>query len=173
MKLFLDTSTDKIMFGIINEENKVVAFKKINANRDMVKKTNDELKTFLLENKVKNDEIKQIYLTIGPGSFTGVKVSFLIAKTYKIFNEKIELMVIDTLTLGKRKKVKPVVKISKNNFFYQKKLFLKETFKLVKEDPKFKNQEINFENFGAKDLEKNLSKFKLQNSNDIELIYMN
>ena len=116
MNLFLDTSTDKIMLGIIDEENKVIAFEKIDANRDMVKKTNHELNTFLQKNNFKNNDIKNIFLTIGPGSFTGVKVAFLIAKTYKIFDETIELFVIDSLVLGKRKKVKPVIQISKNNF---------------------------------------------------------
>ncbi len=184
MELFLDTSTDKIIFGLINDNKKVVAFKKIASNKDMVKMTNLYLDIFLRENNInpKND-IKAIYFTIGPGSFTGIKVSYLIAKTFALANLDITFYIINTLELLENKETKTIIQIAKNNFYYYKeknlfeRLFNKSNkdkeIVFAKHDPKFKKQTINFNSFTDDDLEKKLLQFKQKKIEDIELLYVN
>ncbi len=183
MKLFLDTSTDVIILGLINDNKKVVAFKKISSNKDMVKMTNLHLDIFLRNNNINPKvDIDAIYFTIGPGSFTGIKVSYLIAKTFGLSNLNIRFYIINTLKLLEQPNQTAVIQIANNNFyFYKRRTFFERILnknKIIeiifsKENPQFKKQSINFNSFTDSNLESKLSSFEQKEINDIELLYIN
>lgn len=189
MYLFIDTSTDAIIFALINNNKKVVSLKKIPSNKNMVKMTNIYMDTFLRDNKINLNSLKGLYFTIGPGSFTGIKVSYLIAKALSISNFEIDFYIINTVELINESKFPGVVKISEKNFYYYenqtssiKKFFhsftknqKNKTEKIIfsKINPNLKNQRINFDGFYANNLEKKIDSFEKKTINEIELIYVN
>ena len=79
--LFLDTTQDFCNIGILNND-KLQSFLSVPTNRNMtdivVKHVNQQLK----KNKIKPNEINKLYLLIGPGSFTGCRVGYIVITTF-------------------------------------------------------------------------------------------
>ncbi len=174
MYLFIDTSTDKIMFALIDNNKKVVAFQKEKANKDMIKNTNFLLDAFLATNQVDVFTLRGIYFTIGPGSFTGIKIAYLIAKTFALINPKLVFYTIDSLKLMQTPTEIPLIQIAKSNFyFFKPRLFRTSKIVFSKEKPQLKNVQINFANFDANTLQAKLNIFQQTNLETVKLIYVN
>ena len=79
--LFLDTSTEKLRVSLL-DNNKEIYNKEITTNNDhssfLVPCINEAFK----ENNIDFKNLNRIIVAIGPGSFTGTRISITVAKTY-------------------------------------------------------------------------------------------
>lgn len=82
MNLFMDSSNNNLSL-IIENDNKIIdSF----LHKDEQKISDiifDKLNDLLNKNNLELSDIKNFYITIGPGSYTGVRVAMTIAKTIK------------------------------------------------------------------------------------------
>jgi tRNA A37 threonylcarbamoyladenosine modification protein TsaB len=62
------------------EKTKIYDKFSIETNNNLTDIVVELIEKLLKKNKIRKSDIKAIYLTLGPGSFTGVRVGTLIAK---------------------------------------------------------------------------------------------
>lgn len=96
MKLFLDSSTNYLYLALYKD--KEISSYVRNGKNDHSETLVDTLQTFLNNNKVSVDEITEIFVGRGPGSYTGVRISGTIAKVLALV-KNIELYSFSTLDL--------------------------------------------------------------------------
>ena len=100
ISLFIDTSTKRLNIGIYHN-NKQIYYNCENTSNDLSSKVLPCLKKTLESIKLTCQDIDNIYVVNGPGSFTGIRVGVTIAKTLAwSLNKKIfpvsELMLLAT-----------------------------------------------------------------------------
>lgn len=95
-KLILDTSTNLLYVGLINGDKRtfVTRVGKNDNAAYLVNKIDEVLK----DSKLTIDDIEEIIVGIGPGSYTGVRVSVVVAKTLAS-TKNIKLKSISSLNL--------------------------------------------------------------------------
>jgi tRNA threonylcarbamoyladenosine biosynthesis protein TsaB len=76
--LIIDAANDKIIFSFITEKQSYTT-SHINSRENFDKFIN-LLLIFLKENKLKMDDVERIFVNIGPGKFSSLKISISIAK---------------------------------------------------------------------------------------------
>ena len=83
MSLFIDTSNQKLVVGVIdeNKETLVTYYNQI-LKGEMASKTLDVIKDCIETSRITPNDIEKIYVVTGPGSFTGVRIGVTIAKTF-------------------------------------------------------------------------------------------
>lgn len=81
MILFIDTSSNFLYSGIVNND-KLVCDIKLNLNKDLSTFCVDKLNTMFNDNNINVNDIDKIIICSGPGSFTGIRVGMSIAKIY-------------------------------------------------------------------------------------------
>ena len=79
--LFIDTSNSFINIYIINDNN-VLVYKKVETLKDMANTIMPLIREAFNEVKFDIKDIDKIFVTIGPGSFTGIRIGITIAKVY-------------------------------------------------------------------------------------------
>lgn len=105
ISLFIDTSTKRLIIGIYHN-NKQIYYNCENTSNDLSSKVLPCLKKALESIKLTCQDIDNIYVVNGPGSFTGIRVGVTIAKTLAwSLNKKIfpvsELMLLATTDTDK------------------------------------------------------------------------
>ncbi len=91
MNLFFQfclNSCDLILF----DDQKIIKHTVFKTNKNLTDIFNKKLNLFIANKKIKN-----LYFLNGPGSFTGIRVSSILAKTLAYFN-KLNVYVLDSLT---------------------------------------------------------------------------
>ena len=83
ISLFLDTSTSRMIVGLF-KDNKELILKNEEAHNDLSSKVLPTIRLILEESKIKLEDIDEIYVVNGPGSFTGVRIGVTIAKTLAV-----------------------------------------------------------------------------------------
>ena len=78
--LFIDTSSSFINIHII-EDSKVLVYKKVETLKDMANSIMPLIRDSFNEVDFDIKDIDKIFVTVGPGSFTGVRVGITVAKT--------------------------------------------------------------------------------------------
>ena len=81
MILYLDTSSNYLYSGIINDD-KLICEIKLNLNKDLSTYCVDKLDSMFKNNNISVNDIEKIIVCSGPGSFTGIRVGMSIAKIY-------------------------------------------------------------------------------------------
>lgn len=110
--LLLDTSQSKILVAIFKDSQLVFSFFE-KPKKDMSSDIFLILKEAFLKANIKPNEINTIFVAVGPGSFTGVRIGVTIAKTYA-WALKIKVVPISSLeimasTLFNTKYIVPVI----------------------------------------------------------------
>lgn len=93
--LFIDTSNSFINIYII-EDNKVLIYKHVETLKDMANKIMPLIRESFNEVIFDIKDIDKIFVTVGPGSFTGLRVGIIVAKTIS-WSLKIPVYPISTL----------------------------------------------------------------------------
>ncbi len=176
MKLFIDTSNKKLIFGLIDEFNNVVDFYIDNTNNDIVKRTLVDVKKFLMKNKLELNKINNFLITIGPGSFTGVKVALNILNSVALINEIESVKVIDSFKLIEQDEFdSTVIPFGKSKFYFKKKKSKKITIISEEDFKKLDNVNNGYDNFTKEILEQKINSkaFKLvDNLDKIKIKYL-
>ncbi len=79
MKLFLDSSTAYLILGLVDDNNKIISFSREGKN-DHSETLIDYLKSFLTDNNYQINDITDIFIGRGPGSYTGLRISGVVGK---------------------------------------------------------------------------------------------
>ena len=77
--LILDTSNKSLVVGLADEE-KVIAKTQYYAWQRQSEMTVQEVKKIMEDLNVSFDDLSEVILTIGPGSYTGVRIALTIGK---------------------------------------------------------------------------------------------
>ena len=80
ISLFLDTCNHNIVIGLLND-NKLISSKTFINDNNLSEKLLPTIKALFSENSVDIKELNKIYISVGPGSFTGIRIGVTVAKT--------------------------------------------------------------------------------------------
>jgi tRNA threonylcarbamoyladenosine biosynthesis protein TsaB len=96
--LILDSAT-KILYVSLLKDNKVIYEKYIEGRNDHAKNIVDKVNEALLTANITADNLDEVIVGIGPGSYTGVRMAVTVAKMLAVFKKNIKLYKISTLML--------------------------------------------------------------------------
>lgn len=94
-KLYIDTSTKFLCIGITKDEKILFNYQEI-AEKKQSELTIPVLEKALLSCNLQLKDIQEVCVTIGPGSFTGIRIGMCIAKTFASIHQ-IPLKAISSL----------------------------------------------------------------------------
>ena len=84
--LFIDTTQNYCNLAILDDQNLIVNKLQILTHNNMTDVVVEKISELLNPTNVDKKDIKNIYLLIGPGSFTGCRVGYIIAESFKSVN---------------------------------------------------------------------------------------
>ena len=120
ISLFIDTSTSNVSISII-KDNKILSILEEDIPNEHSKYATSYVKKVLDEAKIDANDIDNILVVNGPGSFTGVRIGVTIAKTYGYLIDKylIPVSSLKSLALSTNycNVVMSVIKANKNNYY--------------------------------------------------------
>ena len=168
MKLLIETCLTELFLVLFDKNNKVVAhFKEpIQKKGDVLPKEYEKL---LQKAQIKTKDLRAIYVTNGPGSFTGSRVGLVFAKTIaQVLN--IDLFTLDTLSFLSRGEDGYYYIDARSNLSYEGKMENgKMSIKLVKYQ---KDSIADYENI-LSNLQKHLALFKkVKNIAEEKVLYV-
>ena len=103
-RLFIDTATKYLCIGIAKDNNVIYKFQQ-EAIKQQSELTIPFLQKALKENNMELKDIDEVVVTIGPGSFTGIRIGMCVAKVLASLNN-IPLKAISSLnsyaSMGKK-----------------------------------------------------------------------
>lgn len=79
--LFLDSTGNNLIIGLINLNNQIIDFHSRKLNKNLTEYFVADIQTILKKNKIDKTAITKLYLVHGPGTFSGIRSSSLVAKT--------------------------------------------------------------------------------------------
>ncbi|AGM25275.1 tRNA (adenosine(37)-N6)-threonylcarbamoyltransferase complex dimerization subunit type 1 TsaB [Spiroplasma chrysopicola] len=94
--LFIDT-TGKYLTLILESNNIVLGHYHLDGERKHTELTVPTIKKLLDEQHLKLKDLTALYLTMGPGSYTGIRVPITIAKILKTINPDFKVYTINSL----------------------------------------------------------------------------
>lgn len=94
--LIIDTSHQLLVVGVAIDNKLVASFQESVAKRqsEMILVKVDEL---LREQGIKPQDLQEIVVTEGPGSYTGMRIGIAFTKTYALVNPTVSIYTVDTL----------------------------------------------------------------------------
>jgi tRNA threonylcarbamoyladenosine biosynthesis protein TsaB len=78
--LFLDTCTSDLNIGLVKDGELIYKYQQKH-NNEHSKNTMTEINNALINQNIKPKDINKIIVTVGPGSYTGIRIGLTIAKT--------------------------------------------------------------------------------------------
>lgn len=96
MNLFVDTSNWNLII-LLEQDDKIVDSFIKKGTKKVSDIMVDSIKKLLKKNNITIKDIKRIYVTTGPGSYTGVRIALTMARTLKTLDNSYEVFTIDSL----------------------------------------------------------------------------
>lgn len=117
ISLFIDTSTSRLVIGVYKDK-KQIYFNNEYVGNDLSSRVLPDIQNVLFSLSLKPEQIDEIYVVNGPGSFTGIRVGVTITKTLAwTLNKKIyvvsELQLLATTSTDK-KYIVPMIDARRN-----------------------------------------------------------
>ena len=168
MKLCIDSTNNKFIIATIDKKT-VVSFEMKETDNNVAKNANKWTQDFLAKSNLTLNDITGFYVSVGPGSFTGVKVGINIVNTAAMVNEITDLNIISSLKLQKLAGIRySILTFGKGKMYVQDTKYPFKSFKTSSKMPKGPKR-IDYEGFDADELQSKLKWFKKVKS--IEAIY--
>ena len=79
ISLFLDTCSQIIRLGVISD-SKLIDYTEFTNDNKLSEKLLPAIKEMLDKNKYRVNDLNRIYISVGPGSFTGIRIGVTVAK---------------------------------------------------------------------------------------------
>ena len=79
--LFIDTCQNECNLAICDKSNKVIISHSEFTHNNMTDVVVEKIDDLFKKAKINKNQIDQVFVTNGPGSFTGARVGVLVAKT--------------------------------------------------------------------------------------------
>ncbi|MGH1411426.1 MAG: tRNA (adenosine(37)-N6)-threonylcarbamoyltransferase complex dimerization subunit type 1 TsaB [Mycoplasma sp.] len=98
-KLLIDCTSNYLIIALIKDSNLLFSLKKDNA-KNHTENALEEIIKMIKRNNLNKEDIGQLLVVSGPGSFTGIRVALTIAKTWKIWNPSIQLFSTNSFLLN-------------------------------------------------------------------------
>lgn len=119
INLFIDTSNDELIIALL-EDDKLLAKKTKKCKNEHSIYTVKYIDDILLENNYKPNDVENILVVNGPGSFTGIRIGITVAKTYAYLLKKNIILVssLRALALSTDNQVAISLIDAKNNNYY-------------------------------------------------------
>ena len=95
ISLFLDTCNHNIIIGLLKDNKLVDSIVFVNDN-NLSERLLPSIKDILDKNNIDKKELEKIYISIGPGSFTGIRIGVTVAKTIA-WSLKIKIIPVSSL----------------------------------------------------------------------------
>ncbi|MDR0341048.1 MAG: hypothetical protein LBH55_02135 [Mycoplasmataceae bacterium] len=180
MNLFIDCTQKNFYLGIF-ENNSFVDKQIIPTNNNLTDIAIEYIGKLLTKNNLKKTDIKSIYLVLGPGSFTGVRVGILITQSWISIFKDVKCNVISSLELQMQcencisiieNKSKSFVSVKKDNILVIQPQYL-DNIEIEKICEQYINAKIikNYQNIDIfENVIYNIKNFKL--SENIEPLYL-
>lgn len=116
-ELFLDTTNNYLIFGLI-ANNKVLFNKQILLKQKFTEEAVDIIDKTLISMNYQWKDLDVIYLAIGPGSYTSVRVGITVIKIIATLNKKIKIYNLNSLLLQSGKqKIISIIEAQGNQYF--------------------------------------------------------
>ena len=116
--LFIDTHSDLMVIALY-KNGTLINIKKIESNQSHSNNLIPTIKDILDGYKIKSNDIKEIMVNNGPGSFTGVRIGVTVAKTFA-YALNLPIKTVSSLqikAISSSKEDKLVVESDKNGYF--------------------------------------------------------
>lgn len=95
ISLFLDTCTSNIVVGVLKDDKVINSISFINDNK-LSEKLLPEIKSLIEKSNISLNNLNKIFVSIGPGSFTGIRIGVTIAKVLA-WSLKIDIVPVSSL----------------------------------------------------------------------------
>lgn len=95
MKLVIDGVLQNLDLAIVNNENEIISTTRRIQNKNLSEILVQEIENILIKSKINKNDIKQLYIVNGPGSFTSLKIISIFVNVWKM-EKSIELYAINT-----------------------------------------------------------------------------
>lgn len=159
MKLFIDTSQPIFFVAWISDDNKCISF----VEKETKYKV-EEIADFF--NSVEDISlIKEIYINIGPGSFTGSRIALLYVRTIIQVFSHIKLFTIDSFSLLSSEGQNKCIYATKNKLY----CFDGKQISIVENEGQLTS--INFQDV-VNNFENYIHKFKLTDIKNVQPLYV-
>lgn len=132
-KVLVNGVLDYLEFGLIDSNNSLINSSYIKLNKNLADELISQFNSFLNNNNLKKEGIKEIYVINGPGSFTSLKIISVFFNTYKLINKNIKLFSISTNKFFATEVDEHVLIDAKTKLFYYYNKNLTET-QIISED---------------------------------------
>ena len=93
--LFIDTSSSNLSLALKKDEK--VFSSNLGDPKKIAEEVNYLIEELAKEASIELKDLNRIYVTVGPGSYTGERIGLTIAKTFYVLNNSIEIYVASTL----------------------------------------------------------------------------
>lgn len=95
-KLFIDTSAGTLGLAI-KQDDKVLSCQAVELKKQIAEDIIPLVKKMAEDNGLKFSSFDEIFVTSGPGSYTGERIGLTVAKVYCVINKKTKAYLISTL----------------------------------------------------------------------------
>ena len=82
--IFLDSSSDFLAVGVCKDDNSKLLSTTYKCWQSQSEYMLPELEKLFIQGKIDKKDIKRIFVAIGPGSYTGVRIALTIAKQLRL-----------------------------------------------------------------------------------------
>lgn len=97
INLYIDVTAKTCILTLLDLNNQIIKESITQTENNLIELVNPKLQELMDSSSYKFQDINNIYLIYGPGSFTGVRVGVNLAKTIKMVHHDVNIYVLNTL----------------------------------------------------------------------------